>query len=36
MRKARELGAFDYMVKPINLDTLAVRASAALHGSRVA
>lgn len=36
MRKARGLGAFDYMVKPINLDTLAVRASAALHGSRVA
>jgi CheY-like chemotaxis protein len=36
MRRARALGAFDYMVKPINLDTLAVRASAALHGSRVA
>ena len=36
MRQARALGAFDYLVKPINLDTLAVRASAALHGSRVA
>jgi CheY-like chemotaxis protein len=36
IRKARALGAFDYIVKPINLDALAVRASAALHGSRVA
>src|SRR5688572_15284712 len=36
IRKARALGAFDYIVKPLNLDTLAVRASAALHGSRVA
>lgn len=36
MRRARGLGASDYVVKPINLDTLAVRASAALHGSRLA
>jgi CheY-like chemotaxis protein len=36
IRKARALGAFDYIVKPINLDALAARASAALHGSRVA
>lgn len=36
IRKARALGAFDYIIKPINLDVLAVRASAALHGSRVA
>jgi CheY-like chemotaxis protein len=36
MRKAKALAAFDYIVKPINLDVLAVRASAAVHGSRVA
>jgi CheY-like chemotaxis protein len=36
IRKARALGAFDYIIKPINLDVLAGRASAALHGSRVA
>jgi len=35
IRKARALGAFDYIIKPLNLDTLAVRASAALHGSGV-